>query len=225
MGLFDRVFRKRGKESEANNASTKNSEAELNRRPKIKGGVTKKESAAKPNKEDNEDVRKSAKKALDEIGNERAAQAKKPNGIKEIKVKTSNIEQIRIGFTDPAFGHMLGSGAQFDSAVWGTIGSVNPELAKTLLAEPRDGPYSGGYRVLVSVFRQDSMDQLMKEVADWSHGMFSNKDIIVQKGALRMTNKSTGTVQRLDMIIVSVLESGSERPTVIIGDKLVIIPA
>ena len=79
--------------------------------------------------------------------------------------------------------------------------------------------------MLVSAFRQDSMDQLMEEVANWSHGMFSNNDIIVQKGSLKMTDQSTGTVQRFDMIIVSVLKSEREKPTVIIGDKLVIIPA
>jgi len=120
---------------------------------------------------------------------------------------------------------MLGSGEQFDSVVWGAIGVLNPELAKTLLAEPRDGPYSGGYRVLVSAFRKDSMDQLMEEVAAWAGGMFSKDDTIVQKGVLRVTNKSTGTVQRFDMIIVTVLKSERERPTVIIGDKLVLMPA
>lgn len=146
-------------------------------------------------------------------------------GIQEIKVKTSNIKEIRIGFIDPAFSRMLGSGGQFDSVVWGAIGVLNPELAKTLLAEPRDGPYSGGYRVPVSVFRKDSMDQLMEEVAAWSGGMFSENDIIVQKGVLSSTSKSTGNVQRFDMIIVTVLKSERERPTVIIGDKLVLIPA
>lgn len=152
-------------------------------------------------------------------------ETKKIEGLQEINVRVENIQEIRIGFTDPSFSRMLGSGEQYDKVVWGVIGSLNAELAKTLMAEPRNGPYSGGYRVLVSVFREDSMDQLYNKVSEWSKGMFSQNDIIIQEGVLTARTPHTDNVQRIKMLVVTVLECESENPSVIIGEKIIIKPA
>lgn len=133
----------------------------------------------------------------------------------EIEVKHGNIQQIRIGFIQKGFSHLLGSGKQYDRVAWGAIGTLNPELAKTLLAEPRDGPYSGGYRVQVSAFRADSMDELYGKVKGWSEGMFSSKCIFIQEGEYK----------KFQIMVVTVLQCEEQKPYMIIGKKVVLKPA
>lgn len=145
------------------------------------------------------------------ITEKRAAQANKADGIKEIKVKTSNINEIRIGFIDPDFSRV------FREAAWDVIASVNPLLVKTLQLESK--------YVMISSFRESSMDQLIKKASEWSKTFFSGKDIIIQRGQLKMVSRSTETMKHFDMIIFTVLKCERERPAVIVGDKLVLIPA
>jgi len=149
---------------------------------------------------------------------------KKVNDLQEIEVKTENILEIRIGFTVLALSRMLGSGEQFDKTAWGVIGAINPELAKTLLAEPRDGPYSGGYRVQVGAFRKDSIAQLHKKVAEWSKTILSTRDIIIQQFNLVVKTTGTGNVDSIPIILVTVLKCERERPSISIWEKAVLKP-
>jgi len=141
------------------------------------------------------------------------------HSIKEIKVKPSNVKEIRIGFIHPDVRSV------FQVAAWDIIKTVNPLLVRVLRSAPKKGPYSGGENVLISAFRESSIDQLFEKVAEWSKTIFRARDIIIQKGRLKMLSQSTGTVKDFDVIIVTVLKCEREKPTVIVGDKLVLVPA
>lgn len=149
----------------------------------------------------------------------------KNKDLLEIEVKVKNIIEIRIGFTELIFSSMLGSGEQFDKVAWTVIETLNPELAKTLLAKPRDGPYSGGHRVLVSAFREDSMGQLHEKVAEWSKKLFSNKDIIIQTGILNIKTNTVLPVAHIPIMIVTVLKCESKRPLTQIYESVILKPA
>jgi hypothetical protein len=150
---------------------------------------------------------------LSEVGKD----ARVIDAPEEIAVNHRSIKALRIGFTDPAFNPVLGSHEQYDRVAWGAYGLLNPDLAEAVMAEPRDGPYPGGYQMLVATFLKDTMVEVYDQLLSFSTGQFKGEDVVVQQGSY----------QGFPLIIATIVKCETEKPELAIEAKkgtLVVVP-
>lgn len=138
-----------------------------------------------------------------------------------IKIKPSDIKEIRIASIDQSFKESLGKDLAYLFITTLTVhNECNHQLNSELWKLPRSGPDNYPNGIKLGLFMADSEDELFKKIQWKANNEWEKNDIFVQIMSKAMS--PGGPIYKI--MVVTAVSSQSEEPLFIIGNKFILIP-